>query len=232
VADSPSVASFLTDKLGMADDRVMTWPLFEQLILEPPPARWDGQEVLRIGSIGRLHPVKNYDLLIEAIAHLRRLRPDIANRIHLTIVGDGPERVRLETLVASWGLQSMVDLPGAASDVRPWLRSWHLYAQPSRYEGMCLAAHEAMSAGLPVLVTPVGELQESVRASGGGLVLDGDVVPSLTAAIEELLGSPESLVTMGEAGKSYVERTYSTAAFERAGMAVVRRVEELAGVPG
>lgn len=230
VADSPSVANFLTCTLGMADDRVMTWPLFEQLTVEPPPAPWDGQAVLRIGSIGRLHPVKNYDLLIEAMASLRRLRPDVASRVHLTIVGDGPERVRLESLVASRELQPMVDLPGAASDVRSWLRSWHLYAQPSRYEGMCLAAHEAMSAGLPVLVTPVGELRASVRASEGGLLLDGDIVSSLAAAIDELLGSPERLVRMGEAGKSYIEQTYGKAAFEQAGLAVIRRAEELVGV--
>ncbi len=227
VADSSSVANFLTGTLGIADDRVMTWPLFEQLTVEPPPTPWDGRKVLRIGSIGRLHPVKNYDLLIEAMARLRALRPDSANRVHLTIVGDGQERAQLEALVARHALQQMVDLPGAASDVRPWLRSWHLYVQPSRYEGMCLAAHEAMSAGLPILVTPVGELRESVRASEGGLLLDGDVVPSLAATIDELLDSPERLAKMGKAGKSYIERTYGKAAFEQAGLAVIRRVEEL-----
>jgi len=227
VADSPSVADFLTGKLGMADNKVMTWPLFEQLTFEQPPEPWDGQEVLRIGSIGRLHPVKNYDLLVEAMARLRQSRPDLSNRVHLTIVGEGPERTRLEGLVARHDLRPMVDLPGAASDVRPWLQSWHLYVQPSRYEGMCLAAHEAMSAGLPVLVTPVGELRESVRASGGGLLLEGDVVPSCAAAIEALMGDPERLAGMGEAGKRYIGRTYGKAAFEQAGLAVIRRVEEI-----
>lgn len=228
VADSPSVARFLTGTLGMADERVMTWPLFEQLTFDQPPQPWDGRENLRIGSIGRLHPVKNYDLLIKAMARLRQARPDLARRVHLTIVGDGPERAGLEALVARHDLRSMVALPGAVSDVRPCLRSWHLYAQPSRYEGMCLAAHEAMSAGLPVLVTPVGELRESVRASGGGMVLEGDIMSACVGAIEALMARPERLAAMGAAGKAYIERTYGKAAFEQAGLAVLRRVEAIA----
>lgn len=231
VADSPSVAAFLTSGLNIPPDRVMTWPLFERLPCGQAP-RWDGQGVLRIGSVGRLHPVKNYDLLIEAVALLRQSRPDLADRVHLTIVGDGPERAALEGLIVRHGLQSMVALPGMASDVRPFLESWHLYAQPSRYEGMCLAAHEAMSAGLPVIVTPVGELRESVRASGGGLLLEGEVAASCAGAIEALAARPDRLAAMGKAGRAYIERTYGADAFERAGLAVMRRVEALAGVAG
>ena len=227
VTDSRSVADFLTRKLGMAEHTVMTWPLFEQPTFERRPSTWDGNGTLRIGSVGRLHPVKNYDFLIDAMARLSQSRPNLVQRIHLTIVGDGPERARLEQRIARHGLQATIDLPGAVSDVRPFLQSWHLYVQPSRYEGMCLAAHEAMSAGLPVIVTPVGELRESVRASGGGLFLEDDVVHSCAAAIEALMAHPERLADMGQAGRAYTERTYGRSAFAQAGLAVICRVEEI-----
>lgn len=227
VADSASVADFLVRNLGVAEQRVMTWPLFEQMAFEQPPVPWNGTEVLRIGSLGRLHPMKNYDLLIEAMAHLRQVRPDLADRVHLTIVGEGAERARLEQLIAHHGLETMVDLPGATRDVRPFLQSWHLYVQPSRHEGMCLAMHEAMSASLPVLATPVGEMPGSIRASGGGMVIEGDIVSSCAEAIATLFTQPEQLARMGQAGKAHIEQTYGKAAFERAGLAVVRRVEEL-----
>lgn len=226
VADSPSVADFLTGKMGMAEQRVMTWPLFEAPACKQAPS-WDGRGMLQIGSVGRLHPVKNYDLLIEAMAHVRRSRPDLASRISLTILGDGPERTALEELIARLGLQSMVALPGMVSDVRPFLQSWHLYVQPSRYEGMCLAVHEAMSAGLPVLVTPVGQMLESVRASSGGVLLQGDIASTCAAAIETLAAQPSTLAAKGRAGRAYIERTYGAATFERAGLAVIHRVEEL-----
>lgn len=232
VVDSSAVARFLTGKLRVPDRKVAIWPLFEQMLFDRLPAPWDGQEVLQIGSIGRLQSVKNYDLLIESMARLRQSRPDLGNRVHLTIVGEGSARARLEGLVAHHGLQSMIDLPGDVSDVRPCLQSWHLYVQPSRYEGMCLAVHEAMSAGLPVVVTAVGEPRESVRASGGGVVLEGDIVASCAATIEALMAQPEELARMGKAGKAYIERTYGKAAFEQAGLAVLRRVEELIGTAG
>ncbi len=227
IADSPSVADFLTTRMGVAEDRVMSWPIFEPLSFDRAPPPWDGAQTLRIGSIGRLHPVKNYDVLIAAMARLRQSRPDLASRLHLTIVGDGPERARLDRLIARHRLEELVDLPGAALDVRPFLQSWHLYVQPSRYEGMCLAAHEAMSAGLPVLATPVGEVQESIRASGGGIVLPRDIVPTWTASIEGLIEDPLRLAWMGAAGRAYIDRTYGRAAFEQAGLAVIRQVEAL-----
>ena len=227
IADSRSVADFLTTGLGVAEHRVMTWPIFEPLPFDGARPHWDGAQTLRIGSIGRLHPVKNYDVLITAMARLRQSRPDLAKRVHLTIVGDGPERQRLDRLVAHHRLEGLVDLPGAALDVRPFLQSWHLYVQPSRYEGMCLAAHEAMSMGLPVLATPVGELQQSIRASGGGIVLPRDILPTWTASVESLFEEPLRLARMGAAGRVYIDRTYGSAAFEQAGLAVIKQVEAL-----
>lgn len=224
VADSPSVANFMTDKLKMSPNKVATWPIFEQLVVDRAPPIWTGDGVFQIGSIGRLHAVKNYDKLIEAVAQLLTDKPELLPKIKLTIVGDGPERGRLEKLIERYQLAEVVSLPGAVTDVRPWLLSWHLYMQPSRYEGMCLAAHEAMSAGLPVAVTPVGELKTSVTLSEGGVLLEGELVHAISNSIVHLMHMPAKLQSMGLAAKSYIENSYGKEAFQKAGFEIIRRV--------
>lgn len=229
IADSPSVERYVLQAMRIPRQRVMTWPLFQRFHAPLPAKRWDGSGPLRIGSLGRLHPVKNYDLLIDALAILVAQRPDLKGQLQLTIAGEGPDRQRLEQRIAQYDLDDVVHLPGALDQdqVQPFLANLHLYTQPSHYEGMCLAMHEAMSAGLPVIATPVGEMAESVSRSGGGVLLAPDIAPSCAAAIGGFLDAPERLTRCGELGQAYIDRTYSETAFRKAGYAVIRRIETL-----
>ena len=227
IADSQSVADYLFKQVGIRPARIVTWPLFEQMRFTQWPRPWDGVEPLHIGSMGRLHAQKGYDLLIAAVARWLHANPQRGGRLRVTILGDGPQREQLQGLVDSLGMRSVVTLAGAVADVRPFLASLHVYAQPSRYEGMCLAAHEAMSAGLAVIATPVGELGATLRASGGGVLLGQDVVGSLAAAIDLLLRDPGKLADMGRAARRHIEQVYGEAGFAQAGRAVASRVESL-----
>lgn len=227
IADSSNVAGLLEQRLHVAPDRIAKWPLFRQLVLPQPPQPWDGRGVMQVGSIGVLHPRKNYHLLIEAVARLAQAHPDLASRLHVTIAGEGAQRPRLERLIGRHRLGAMVSLPGAISDPRPFLATLHLYVQPSRHEGMGIALHEAMSAGLPVVATRVGEMPCSILASGGGVLLGDDIVASCADTLASLMAHPERLASMGAAAKAYIEATYSAAAFHAAGVSVVRRIEAL-----
>jgi len=227
VADSQDVAQYLEDSMGVEPDRIATWPLFSPAFSELLPSRWNGIGPLHIGSCGRLDAQKNYDLLIRCVDRLRREHPETYSKIEVSIAGDGPLRDKLHSLVMSLDLQDKIKLVGWISDVPAYLRSLHLYVQPSAYEGMCIAAHEAMAVGLPVIATPVGEMRRSVQTGRTGILLEDDIVGGLGAAIREFLAHPEMLHTFGEAARAYVDRTMGTETFVRHGHDVLRKIESV-----
>ncbi|HEX6988860.1 MAG TPA: glycosyltransferase family 4 protein [Bacillota bacterium] len=139
------------------------------------------------GSIGRLVSDKGTDLLLRAWA---RLPPDLRAHWRLAVVGDGPERRRLTRLAAGLGVGDSVlwlgEVPGAGALVA----AFDVYVQPSRREGLGLAALEAAAAGVPAVLSRGGGLAELARLAPAA-VPPGDV-PALAASLGRLLGmTPE-----------------------------------------
>lgn len=225
IADSTDVAHYLENSMGVEPGRIATWPVFNPRFPDAACPRWDGNAPLRIGTAGRLQPQKNYDLLIRAVDRLRTEDPETFARIELSIAGEGALRTELTHLISSLGLHDKVRLLGWVSDVPAYLNSLHLYLQPSAYEGMCVAAHEAMAAGLPVVATPVGELRRSIQPGVTGVLLDGDIVSGIVTAIRDFIARPEMLGVFGDNARAYVERTMGSGAFARNGSDVVKRIE-------
>lgn len=222
VADSWSVRELTAYRLAVPQERLAIWPLFAADPGAPQATPWARGEPLRIGSLGRLHPVKGYDVLIEALGRLQancgRLPP-----IEVVIGGEGRGRADLEAAIEAADL-SNVRLTGFVEGPRSFLAGLHLYLQPSRSEGLCLAAHEAMQAGLPTIVSAVGELPHSVVDGQTGLVVPPGDAAALAAALARLLRSPEQLAEMGEAARNRVMERFSAAAFARAGADVLAQV--------
>lgn len=103
----------------------------------------------RIVSVGRLHPQKNFPLLINAFARIASLFPDYS----LVIYGDGDLREDLQSQIDSLGLTSRVTLNKSRSDVWDCIRTASLFVLSSDYEGMPNALMEAMALGLPCIST-------------------------------------------------------------------------------
>jgi len=230
IADSDDVESYLHNVMGVEAERVARWPLFSPASDDALPAHWDGTGPLRIGSSGRLHPQKNYEAFIRSIDRLRRDDPQTFARIEVSIAGDGPLREELQALIVSLDLEKTFKLIGWVSDVPAYLRSLHLYVQPSLYEGMCIAIHEAMAAGLPVIATPVGEMRRSVRPGVTGVLLEGDILHEMGAAVRAFVVHPGMLKKYGDNGKAYVARTMGLGAFARNGRDVLKRIEDIVRV--
>ena len=219
IGDSAAVTRLTAERLGVPPERLMQWSIFRADPHAPRAApRQDGAP-LRIGSLGRLHPVKGYDVLIEALARLG----DPGLPVELVIAGDGAERATLERLAGASEVRN-VRFAGYCDDARGFLASLDLYVQPSRSEGLCVAAHEAMQAGLPVVASAVGELPYSIGTDCGRTVPPNDP-EALAAALREMLSDPTRLAAMGRAARTRVLDRFGPERFEAAGLAVLARMK-------
>lgn len=227
LADSDSVAALTRQRLAVPEDRLMTWPLFAVDPDAPRAIPWRPGDVLRIGSLGRLHPVKGFDTLLKALARLRRTSFHPATPFELHIAGEGEQRGRLEGLIDRHDLADIVQLAGFTAQPRQFLAGLHLYVQPSRSEGLCIAVHEAMQAGLPAIGSAVGEIPYSIEHGRTGLVIPPDDDEALSFALAHYLRAPEKLGAIGAAARERVNQKLSRQAFEATGRAVFDRVTAL-----
>ena len=117
-------------------------------------------------SVGRLVPIKGFDILLRAVATAAAHRRAGRDFMTVAIVGEGPERRRLERMASRMDIDLL--LPGRVprSDVARWMAAADLYVQPSRplstgrTEGLPVATLEALQAGLPVIASRTGGLAE------------------------------------------------------------------------
>jgi glycosyltransferase involved in cell wall biosynthesis len=152
----------------------------------------------RILCAGRLTPQKGVDLIIRAMPLVLRELPDAK----LDIVGQGPDRTRLERLAWSLKLATHVRfhgyLPGAARDQLA-AQAW-VAVCPSAFEGWGVSCVEAGARGLPVIASNVNGLRDSVRDGITGLLVPHGDPRALADALIGLLGDPERRAAMSAAG--------------------------------
>jgi glycosyltransferase involved in cell wall biosynthesis len=224
VADSESVGTFARTSLGVAADDVDVWPPFVADPELPTALPWGGSGALRLGTLGRLHHSKQYAVLLRAFALARRIDPLLGARIELRLAGDGPELAPLQAQVAALGLQGAVHFEGFVGVPSTFLASLHGYVQTSLKEGFCIAAHEAMQAGLPVISTRVGELADSVRpGETGWLCAVGDEA-QIAAALLAWASDPPAAAAMGRTARTRVLERYSRERFRAVGGRLLDRV--------
>jgi glycosyltransferase involved in cell wall biosynthesis len=111
-----------------------------------------------LGSIGRLNKVKDYETLIRAFS----LLTESIREVSLVIVGDGPERQKLQNLIDELELGQRVKLIGERNDIDSLLEQFSVFALTSKTEGLSVALIEAAWAGLPIVATDVGGNREIV----------------------------------------------------------------------
>lgn len=133
-----------------------------------------------VGSIGRLHPVKNNAALLLAAS-------DLPDDVKVKIAGEGDERRKLESIIAENKLEKKVELLGYVKDIPGFLSCVDVYVQASFSEGFGLTVIEAMQAGIPVVVTPAGALPEIVTDGKTGIVTGGFEPKDLAEAINKLI---------------------------------------------
>ncbi len=161
-----------------------------------------------IGVVGRLSTEKGIDRAIDTLARLRQHGSHRSTTLHL--IGDGPDRARLQGMVQGLGLSDAVRFHGWQSDPRPFYESLDLMLLPSRTEGLPNTVLEAMAMGLPVAATEVGDVREVLADGRCGLLLDGDETrwPLRLAA---LLADDEGLAAMARRARQRIAAHYTFA---------------------
>ena len=175
--------------------------------MDPARSAADGAATpgLRVGTIGRLDPVKNQAALLEAFARLRQQRRDL----HLTVVGDGPLRRRLQSLAGSLGIADEVTFTGARGDTPELLRNMDVFVLPSVNEGISNTILEAMATGLPVVAARVGGNPELVLDGISGRLYDPVGPDALWQALLPYLTDPGLRERHGRAGRERVVQNFS-----------------------
>jgi glycosyltransferase involved in cell wall biosynthesis len=155
-------------------------------------------------AVGRLSKEKGHADLIHALAHIRKNEPSLPLR--LLILGDGPERSRLEALCSELNLTGTVLFPGHRSDVRLFYALADVFVLPSHSEGSPNVLLEAMAAGLPVVATAVGGVPEMATHERDVLLVEGKDVPALARSILRELTDAPLRARLGHAAQDVLRR--------------------------
>jgi len=171
--------------------------------LDGPVARpaETGGAPARVVTVAPLRPEKRLDLLLEAVA-----RAEVP--VELVVVGDGPERARLQARARRHDLLRRVRFVGAVDDPRPWLARAQLFALSSDTEQMPLALLEAMAAGLPVVARAVGDVRSMVAPPNRPYIVAGEAPDALARALAALAASPDLRAELGRANRRRCRRLF------------------------
>ncbi len=157
-----------------------------------------------IGTVGRLFPEKNHDVLLAAFAQLRAGH----SNIRLRILGDGYLEPKLKEQRAKRGLDGVVEFCGFSNDVPAYLSTLDLFVLSSASEAMPLSLLEAIASGLPVVATAVGNVPRMVEITESGWTCPPGDVEALAAALETAITCKE-LREKGERARQKVSDYYS-----------------------
>lgn len=174
----------------------------------------DGSEPLRCGLVGRLVPIKNPALFLQAMQKIA------GGPVRGQIIGDGPLRQEMEQAARRMNLGGVVSFAGWREDRTTCYRDLDAVCVTSRNEGTPLTLIEAMAAGRAVVSTDVGGVGDLLGFRGeiaagtfeiaerGLMVKEGDAI-GLAAALESLARDPSLLRRIAEAGRAYVWERHS-----------------------
>ena len=161
---------------------------------------------INITIVSRLVSHKNIEKIIKAISDLN------SPLINLNIIGDGPELNQLQKISLESNNKDNIIFHGKLNrdDINHIFLKSDIYIQASNYEGLPHSLLEAMSYGIPVLCTPVGECKEILGNEDRGYILDLPVSKNnIKSKISEIIGEKNIANKKGERGKDFINEKYN-----------------------
>jgi sugar transferase (PEP-CTERM/EpsH1 system associated) len=163
------------------------------------------QDEFVVGTVGRLDPIKNHEGLVHAV----RMLHEQGYKVRLVIIGDGPNRSRIETILKSSNIEDRVLLLGARTDVASLYRTFDTFVLNSVAEGMSNTLLEAMASGLPIVCTAVGGSVELVCDGDSGVLVEPGDDGALAKAIQKYMDSSETRTDYGRRARKIAIENFS-----------------------
>lgn len=194
VAQTEATAAWLRAHTRARRVAVIPNPIATPQPVEPAAAAAAAARRPFVLAVGRLHPQKGFDLLIEAFASLAARH----HTLGLVILGAGPEGPALRRRATELGIGERVVFPGNVVDVAPWYRNAEVYVLSSRFEGFPNALLEAMAHGCAVIATDCETgPSDIIRDGRDGVLVPVGQVQALAEAMAALLDAPQRRAELG-----------------------------------
>lgn len=162
-------------------------------------------DVVIVGTVTRLEPIKGNNILIAAFADLLKKHPHCC----LIIIGEGPLKNELKNQARQLQISEKVIFTGFQSDITSWLYTFDVFVLASLNEGMGRVILEAMSCGKPIIASRTGGIPELIVDQKTGLLTPPGDVPALMLAMSILVQSKDIRQKFGDAGKMRIDKTFS-----------------------
>ncbi len=172
--------AYLLEKVGISKQKITRicngvdikkfYPAKEKQAVPDCPFQLDEKKIM-IGTVGRMHGVKDQLTLVQAFILLLTAHPELTGIANLILVGDGPLKLKAIALLEDSQLQKYAWLSGERNDIADIMRILDIFVLPSQAEGISNTILEAMATGLPVIATAVGGNTELVKADETGILI-------------------------------------------------------------
>ena len=159
-----------------------------------------------VGIVARLSAIKNHALLLYAV---KQLQKTTEQQVRLLIVGDGPERPKLERLANDLQLKPEVTFCGKQTNVDTFYNLFDVFVLPSFSEGISMAILEAMAAGIPVIASAVGGNEEIISHEHNGLLFPSNDLDALVRRLRRLLDDPQAGLHLVANALTTISTTFS-----------------------
>jgi len=203
VAVSDSVRASMAPLMRADDPRMVT--IRNGVLRQPVTAAPLEKRGFALVTVARLAPPKDHATLLRAVALAVPRIPDL----NLTILGGGALEAELRGLASELKIDERVTFAGTRSDVGNWLARADVFVLSSRSEGLPIAMLEAMAAGLPMILSDVGGIRETVGHLPGVLLVPAESVEALESALIEFSRRRTELPALGEISRDYVASHFS-----------------------
>jgi glycosyltransferase involved in cell wall biosynthesis len=204
VAISDAVRRFSVDEVGLPESKIEVIHYGLDALPEPwaenpaLPIRDDAPLLL---CVARLAPQKGVDTAIQAL-------PSVPEAT-LLVLGEGPERARLEALAREIGVDERVVMPGRVGDIAALYSRCDVVVHPARWEGFGLAMLEGMLAAKPVVAARAGSAPELIADGMTGLLVPPDDPAALAHALNTMLADPRRRSMYGSIGLGRARTEFS-----------------------
>lgn len=188
--------------------------------IDPPPVSQRPPKTgFTLVYVGRFAPVKDHSTLLKALELARQSAPDL----HLWMVGDGPERQSMENLVGTLGIAENVTFWGQQMNVAPFFSGADAFIMSSVSEGLPISLLQAMSVGLPAIVTDVGGMAEVVRFAKAGITTPVGDPAAMARAILDVVKDPCARTRFSQSAATCFRQSFTLEAMANAYMNLYTR---------